>query len=94
MMAPQDTLIAELRQTVAKLTAERDAQKAALAAALGREAALADARVAQSSLLASREAEFWDRIDHQRAIADVLRAMSASRGLTWPRGATGIWRRS
>ncbi len=51
-----------------------------LDAALAREAALAEELAARTAELATRNSEFGERIEHQAANIDVLKAMSASRG--------------
>ena len=67
MTAPPDDTTTDLHAIIAALRAERDA-------ALAREAALAEA-------LARREySEYGERIEHQAATIDVLKAMSASPG--------------
>lgn len=66
MTATQSGAIAELQRTLAGLLRERDA-------ALSEKAALAE-------VLAKRNSEFGERIDHQAATLDVLKAMSASPG--------------
>ena len=59
------------------MRAERDA-------ALAREAALAEELAARTAELAERKSEFGERIEHQAATIDVLKAMSASPGDTQP----------
>ena len=66
MTAPGDDTIAVLRAEIEALRAERDA-------ALAEKAALADA-------LAVRDDAFQERIEHQAATVDVLKAMSAAPG--------------
>ena len=66
MTAPPDDTTTDLHAVIAALRAERDA-------ALSEKAALAEA-------LATRNSEFGERIEHQAATIDVLKAMSASPG--------------
>jgi hypothetical protein len=63
--SPVDTTT-DLHAVIAALRAERDA-------ALSEKAALTEA-------LAARNSEYGERIDHQAAIVDVLKAISASPG--------------
>jgi two-component system, NtrC family, sensor kinase len=58
---------------IAALRSERDA-------ALSEKAALAEELATRDAALAQRNSEFGERIDHQAATLDVLRAMSASPG--------------
>ena len=77
MTAPPDDTTTDLHTVIAALRAERDhalADKSAERdAGLAREMALAEA-------LATRNTDYGERIDHQAATLDVLRAMSASPG--------------
>ena len=66
MSAYQDDMIAELQRANAVLRAERDAARA-------REAELDEA-------FATRNTQFDERLEHQTATIDVLKAMSASPG--------------
>ena len=66
MTAPPDDTTTDLHAVIAALRTERDA-------ALAREATLAEA-------LAQRNSEYGERIEHQAATVDVLKAMSASPG--------------
>ena len=80
MTAPPNDTTTDTSAIIAALRAERDA-------ALAREAALAKAlatRTAELAMrtteLATRNSEFGERIEHQAATIDVLKAMSASPG--------------
>ena len=82
MTAPPDDTTTDLHAVIAALRAERDA-------ALAREAALAEelaaqARATRTAELADRNTEFGERIEHQAATIDVLKAMSASPGDAQP----------
>ncbi|HME22063.1 MAG TPA: GAF domain-containing protein, partial [Acetobacteraceae bacterium] len=66
MSAPADDVTTDPQSVIAALRTERDA-------ALAREAALAEE-------LAARKSDFDERIEHQAATIDVLKAMSASPG--------------
>ena len=66
MTAPPDDTTTDLHAVIAALRAERDA-------ALSEKAALAEA-------LATRNSEYGERIEHQAATVDVLKAMAASPG--------------
>jgi GAF domain-containing protein len=70
-------VIAALRQQLAERSAERDA-------ALAREAALARALDTRTVELDQRNNEYSERIAHQAATIDVLKAMSASPGDAQP----------
>jgi hypothetical protein len=70
MTSPPDDTTADTSAIIAALRTERDA-------GLAREAALAEA-------LATRNSEYGERIEHQSATIDVLKAMSASPGNTQP----------
>ena len=71
MTAPQDDVTTDPQSIIAELRRERDA-------ALAREAALAEALAARTAELATRNAAFDERMEHQAATIDVLKAMSAS----------------
>ena len=73
MTAMQDATIAELQRANAELRRERDA-------GLAREATLAEELAARDATLAQRNSEYGERIEHQAATVDVLKAMSASPG--------------
>ena len=73
MTAPPDDTTTDLHAAIAALRAERDA-------ALAREAALAKELAARDATLAQRNTEYSERIEHQAATIDVLKAMSASPG--------------
>ena len=77
MTATQDDTIAELQRTVAELRQERDG-------ALSEKATLAVELAVRTAELATRNSEFGERIEHQSATIDVLRAMSASPGDAQP----------
>ena len=85
MTAPQtDDTTTDLHAVIAAIRAEREE-------ALAREAALTEelaARTAELALrtteLATRNSEFGERIEHQVATIDVLKAMSASPGDAQP----------
>ena len=77
MTATQDATIAELQRANAELRRERDA-------GLAREAALAEELAARDVTLAQRNTEYGERIEHQAATIDVLKAMSASPGDAQP----------
>ncbi len=77
MTARRNAIIAELQRANAELRRERDEDRAWRAAALAREASLTEA-------LAQRNTAFAERIDHQAATIDVLKAMSASPGDAQP----------
>jgi hypothetical protein len=70
--SPVDTTT-NLHAVIAALRAERDT-------GLAREAALAGTLATRDAALAQRNSEFGERIDHQAATIDVLKAMSASPG--------------
>jgi hypothetical protein len=67
----------DLPAVMAALRSERDA-------ALLEKAALAEELATRDAALAQRNSEFGERIDHQAATLDVLRAMSASPGDAQP----------
>src|SRR5690348_12600563 len=71
MTAPRDDVIAELQRANAALRLERDA-------AISEKAALSEALAARTAELGGRRNDFDERIAHQSANRDVLRAMSAS----------------
>ena len=73
MTAHQTDAITDPQTIIAALRAERDA-------ALAREAALAKELAARDAALAQRNSEYGERIEHQAATIDVLKAMSASPG--------------
>ena len=73
MTAQQSAAITDFPSIIAALRAERDA-------ALAREAALAEKLAARTSELATRNSDYGERIEHQAATLDVLKAMSASPG--------------
>jgi GAF domain-containing protein len=73
MTAPPDDTTTDPPSIVATLQQRLDA-------ALAREAALAQELAARDAALAQRDSAFGERIDHQAATLDVLRAMSASPG--------------
>jgi two-component system NtrC family sensor kinase len=77
MTATQDDVIAELQRANAELRRERDA-------ALLEKATLAEELTARTAELADRKTEFDERIEHQSATIDVLKAMSASPGDAQP----------
>ena len=77
MTATQDATIAELQRANAELRREREA-------GLAREATLAEELTARDAALAERNTEFGERIEHQAATIDVLKAMSASPGDAQP----------
>src|SRR5215469_15698096 len=70
-------VIAALRQQLAECSVERDT-------ALAREAALSATLATHTAELTERKTEFDERIEHQAATIDVLRAMSASPGDAQP----------
>ena len=70
MSATADQELAELRRAYAAVQKERDAALAALHA--------------RSTALTQRDIEYAERIAHQSATIDVLKAMSASLGDTQP----------
>ena len=70
-------VIAALRQRLAACSVERDT-------ALAREAALSATLATHTAELTERKTEFDERIEHQAATIDVLRAMSASPGDAQP----------
>ncbi len=67
MTATQDATIAELQRTNAKLRREREA-------GLAREATLAEELAARDAALAQRNTQYSERIEHQAATVDVLKA--------------------
>ena len=77
MTATQDDVIAELQRANAELRRERDA-------VLLEKATLAEELTARTAELADRRTEFDERIEHQSATIDVLKAMSASPGNAQP----------
>src|SRR3984957_10586425 len=77
MTAPQTTATSDPQSTIAALQQRLDA-------GLAREAALAEELTARTAELAERNSEFGERIDHQAATIDVLKAMSASPGDAQP----------
>ena len=77
MTATQDDVIAELQRANAELRRERDA-------VLLEKATLAEELTARTAELADRKTEFDERIEHQSATIDVLKAMSASPGNAQP----------
>ena len=77
MTATQDDVIAELQRANAELRRERDA-------VLLEKATLAEELTARTAELADRKTEFDERIEHQSATIDVLKAMSASPGDAQP----------
>jgi two-component system, NtrC family, sensor kinase len=77
MTATQNDVIAELQRAKAELRRERDA-------VLLEMATLAEELTARTAELADRKTEFDERIEHQSATIDVLKAMSASPGDAQP----------
>ena len=77
MTASPDDTTTDLHAVIAALRAERDA-------ALAREATLAEELATRTAELATRNSEYGERIEHQAATIDVLKAMSASPGDTQP----------
>ena len=77
MTATPDDVIAELQRANAELRRERDA-------VLLEKATLAEELTARTAELADRKTEFDERIEHQSATIDVLKAMSASPGDAQP----------
>ena len=77
MTSPPDDTTTDTSAIIAALRTERDA-------ALAREAALAEALATRTAELAERNSEFGERIEHQAATIDVLKAMSASPGDAQP----------
>ena len=73
MTAPPDDTTTDTSAIIAALRAERDA-------GLAREAVLAEELAARDATLAQRNTEYGERMDHQAATIDVLKAMSASPG--------------
>ena len=68
------------RPSVAAMQARIEVLEAELAAAHEREAAMAELLRERTDELAARNSEFGERIEHQSATIDVLKAMSASPG--------------
>jgi two-component system, NtrC family, sensor kinase len=77
MTASQDATIAELQRANAELRREREA-------GLAREATLAEELAARDAVLAQRNTQYSERIEHQAATVDVLKVMSASPGEAQP----------
>jgi hypothetical protein len=75
--ADLNAVVATLRQQLAERSAERDA-------ALAEKAELAQALAGRTAELGERNSQFDERIEHQSATIDVLRAMSASPDDTQP----------
>jgi hypothetical protein len=71
------SIVAALQQRLDALRTERDG-------ALSEKTALAEELATRDAALAQRDNEFGERIDHQAATLDVLRAMSASPGDAQP----------
>jgi hypothetical protein len=70
--------------TTTELHAVNAALQQRLNEALARETTLAEELAARDAALAQRNSEFGERLDHQAATLDVLRAMSASPGDAQP----------
>jgi PAS domain S-box-containing protein len=77
MTVPQTTATTDPRGIIAALQQRLDA-------GLAREAALAKELAARDAVLTQRNSEFDERIEHQAATIDVLKAMSASPGDAQP----------
>jgi hypothetical protein len=77
MTAPPDDTTTDTSAIIAALRAERDA-------AMALEATLAEALATRDAALAQRNSEFGERIEHQAATVDILKAMSASPGNAQP----------
>jgi hypothetical protein len=75
MTATHDDAVAELQRANAELRRERDA-------ALLEKATLAEELTASTAELADRKTEFDERIEHQSATIDVLKAMRRHQGCT------------
>ena len=73
MTMPKTTATSDPPSTIAALRQRRDA-------ALSEKAALAEELALSTAALAQRNTEFGERIEHQAATIDVLKAMSASPG--------------
>jgi hypothetical protein len=77
-------MTASLDDTTADTSANIPALRTKRDAALAREARLAEELAASTTALAQRNTDFDERIEHQAATIDMLKAMSASPGNAQP----------
>ena len=78
MIAPQDDLTADPKSVIAELRQQLDARIAERDEALAEKVSLAEALATRTAGLVTRNSDLDERIAHQSANLDVLRAMSAS----------------